>query len=105
MNCPYCQKIMFRRLAEAHAECECGSIAIPPQRQAQSLGSMLNGIAKRHGVAFNGSSLSGGIAIAKAVEGIGDAVKALGAVLKGGGDGVRGAGHARIQPKKKARGN
>jgi hypothetical protein len=86
MNCPNCQQALSRQLGEMHCECGCGSIVILPHGQAHRLGGTLKRLAKRHGVAFDGSDLRGGIAVTKAIQGVRDAVKAFATEVKGLGD-------------------
>lgn len=109
MNCPNCEKELSRRRADCHVECECGSIVILPHGERYSLCGTLKRIAQRHGVAFDGAdSIGGGVAIAEAIEGVGDAVKALGAVFKSGGNGGGGiwrGGHAAKQVMKRGGAN
>lgn len=96
--CPACAKPMTRQLNERHYVCECGSIYIPTHGVGDRLSRTLDGITKRHGKTFNRPDAArGSVTIAKSLKAVRDAVEALGAAIKGGGDlneGVGFGGHA-----------
>lgn len=95
MNCPACDQAMSRRLYQRHYECACGSIFIPHATKSvrDSLCGLIQGLAKNHGMAFKGTDpVRGGVTVAQALDGVGNAIQTLGAVLKGFSDGEKGVG-------------